>query len=194
MRHLSAWLQEQGQVVETMRDPGGTPVAEQVRTLLLDPAASLDNRTELFLFAAARAQLVAERIRPALQSGCVVLCDRFYDSTTAYQGGGRSTVPPAWMRSLHKQTTGGLMPTRTYLIDVPVEEAVRRRRGEAEDRMEQEAWAFHERVRSTYRRLAEEDPTRVCCIDGTQSPAQVQTAIRADLQMIWPSVGAGTPS
>jgi dTMP kinase len=194
MRRLATWLQEQGQVVETMRDPGGTPVAEQVRTLLLDPAASLDNRTELFLFAAARAQLVAKRIRPALQAGRVVLCDRFYDSTTAYQGGGRNTVPRAWIQSLHEQTTGGLVPTRTYLIDVPVEEAARRRRGESDDRMEQEAWAFHERVRTTYRSLAEEEPTRVCCIDGTQSPTQVQTAIRTDLKTIWTSVRAGTPS
>lgn len=194
MRHLATWLQEQGQVVETMRDPGGTQVAEQVRALLLEPTASLDNRTELFLFAAARAQLVAERIRPALQSGRVVLCDRFYDSTTAYQGGGRNTVPRAWLRSLHEQTTGGLVPTRTYLIDVPVEEAARRRRGEADDRMEQEARAFHERVRTTYQSLAEEEPARICCIDGTQPPTQVQAAIRTDLQVVWPSTGAGTPS
>jgi dTMP kinase len=194
MHRLAAWLREKDCAVETMRDPGGTQVAEQVRELLLNSKASLSDRTELFLFAAARAQLVDERIRPALQRGAVVLCDRFYDSTTAYQGGGRRVVPLDWMQTLHEQTTGGLTPDRTYVIDVPVDEAATRRSAQMKDRMEQEARAFHEQVRRAYLRLAAEEPARICQVDGTSPPVQVHAAIRADLQAHWPSITTGTPS
>ncbi|MFO8233404.1 MAG: dTMP kinase [Longimonas sp.] len=192
-QRLADWLQTCGHTVETMRDPGSTPVAEQVRALLLNPGVSIDDRAELFLFAAARAQLVSERIRPALKRGAVVLCDRFYDSTTAYQGGGRGVVPLAWLRTLHMQTTDGLAPTRTYIIDVPVQEAAARRHSEPDDRLEQEEMAFHERVRSTYQALAAEEPERICLIDGRGAPEQIHTAIRSDLQEVWPHNGAGTP-
>lgn len=194
MRRLAAWLRERGHTVETMRDPGGTHVAEHVRALLLDPDAAIADRTELFLFAAARAQLVDERIRPALQDGHVVLCDRFYDSTTAYQGGGRNVVPRAWLASLHRHTTGGLVPTRTYFIDVPVREAAARREHAANDRLEQEAVAFHQRVRDAYHQLATEASSRICTIDGTGSPSQVHEAIRTDLRAAWPAEAETAPS
>lgn len=193
VRKLAQWLRMNGHTVDTMRDPGSTQVAEQVRTLLLDPDAKLDDRTELFLFAAARAQLVAERIRPALERGAVVLCDRFYDSTTAYQGRGRNVAPFEWLHTLHMQTTGGLEPIRTYIIDVPVREAADRRGVEPSDRLEQEDAAFYERVRRAYQTLATAEPERICLIDGRGTPEQVQAAIRADLQQGWPHVGTGTP-
>lgn len=191
---VKRWLCMQGHTVEAVRDPGSTHVAEQVRALLLDPEVALDDRAELFLFAAARAQLVAERIRPALRRDAVVLCDRFYDSTTAYQGGGREVASIAWLRTLHKQTTDGLVPDRTYIIDVSVQEAETRRSAHANDRLEQEDIAFYERVRTAYRTLAEDEPERICLIDGTDSPEQVQKAIRADLRQVWPHVEVGTPS
>ena len=194
VRRLAAWLREQERAVETMRDPGGTHVAEQVRTLLLDAKATLSDRAELFLFAAARAQLVEERIRPALKQGRTVLCDRFYDSTTAYQGGGRRVVPLDWMKRLHEQTTGGLVPDRTYLIDVPVGQAVTRRHTQVKDRMERESQRFYEQVRKAYQRLAASEPERICQVDGTGSPAQVHAAIRTDLQAHCPSLNVGTPS
>ena len=193
-QRVERWLRMQGHTVEPVRDPGSTHVAEQVRALLLDPEVALDDRAELFLFAAARAQLVAERIRPALQRGAVVLCDRFYDSTTAYQGGGREVAPIAWLRTLHRQTTDGLMPDRTYIIDVSVQEAAMRRSAHPDDRLEQEDIAFYKRVRAAYQTLAEDDPKRVCLIDGTGTPEQVQKAIRADLRRVWPDVEVGTPS
>jgi dTMP kinase len=113
-------LRQQGQDPLAVREPGGTPLSERIRSLLLEPGQSIEPRAELLLFAAARAELVASVIRPALASGQMVICDRFFDSTTAYQGAGRKLADPAWLADFHRFTTQGLVPDRTFVLDVPL--------------------------------------------------------------------------
>jgi dTMP kinase len=163
-----------------VREPGGTAVSERVRALLLDPAAEITPRAELLLFAAARAQLVDEVIRPAMQAGRPVVCDRFYDSTTAYQGAGRRLADIEWLNELHRFTTAGLVPHRTYVIDVPIDVAATRRSAEV-DRMEAAGDVFFEEVREAYRRLAELEGDRVRILDGRLAPAAIHEIVWEDL-------------
>ena len=149
-------------VVET-REPGGSPLAERIRKLVLDPAnKGLRNGTELLLFEAARFQHVEDSIRPALAKGCVVLCDRFTDSTVAYQGAGRALAKAdvAW---LNRFACSGLKPDLTLVYDLGVKEGLRRARrakGKA-DRMEKVAQGFHARVRLAFRAMARKEPKRM---------------------------------
>jgi len=185
-RLLADRLREAGQEALLVREPGGTALSEKVRALLLDTSdASLqvDPVAEVLLFSAARAQLVAERIRPALKAGHVVIADRFYDSTTVYQAAGRE-LSMDWVRELNVQATRGLAPGRTYYIDVPLKEAIRRRSHVA-DRMEASGAEFYTRVREAYHQLAEEE-SRICRVDGTQS-------IEAIREFIWDDVQAYLP-
>lgn len=174
-----------------VREPGGTPLSEHIRALLLDPAFTIDPFAELLLFSAARAQLVAQQIRPALAAGRVVLCDRFYDSTTAYQGGGRGLEDPAWLDGFNQHVTGNLAPDRTYLIDLDPAAALARRadRGTADDRMEAGGLAFAERVAAAYRTLAQRHPQRVLALDGTQPIDRLHQQIWADLAPRLPAPG-----
>ena len=152
----------------TTREPGGTAIGRAVREVLLDPAnRALEPTTELLLYFADRAQNVAEVIRPALTAGQVVLCDRHVESSLAYQGYGRG-LPLAAIRQLAALATGGLRPDAIVLIDVPVGVGLARvgRRG-AHDRLEREVLAFHERVRSGFAALLEEEPSRWLRLDGT---------------------------
>lgn len=126
-RLLERYLRDRGRDPLLVREPGGTELSERVRTLLLQEDLAIDPLAEMLLFSAARAQLVADRIRPALQAGRIVLCDRFYDSTTAYQGGGRQLADPDWLNGLHRRVTQGIVPDRTYLIELPPSEAQTRR-------------------------------------------------------------------
>jgi len=173
-------LESLGHAVVVTREPGGTPIAEAIRGLLLDPAnAAMSPTAELLLYEAARAQHVDERIRPALKSGCVVVCDRFADSTTAYQGAGRA-LPTETVRALHEIATRGTWPDMTIVIDVPVEEGLSRAaRSNPKDRMEREPVAFHEQVRAGFLRLAEQEPERVMVVDGLQSVDAVSEEINA---------------
>lgn len=178
-----------------VREPGGTPLSERVRALLLDPAGAVTPRAELLLFAAARAQLVEEAIRPALAAGRPVVCDRFYDSSTAYQGAGRGLADPSWMAGFHAFVTGGLVPHRTYVVDVPPEVAATRRAGKGTpgtDRMEAAGEAFFARVRAAYLALAEAEPDRVVVLDGRAPPEAVHAALWADLEVVARAVAAGT--
>jgi len=136
----------------------------------------------MLLFSAARAQLVAERIKPALTSGHVVLCDRFYDSTTAYQGAGRGIADPEWLISLHGIVTGGVVPDRTYWIDITTETAQRRMGESPRDRMEIEDGPFYKRVADCYRKLADAEPGRFLRVDGEQSLEKVQAVIWSDVK------------
>ncbi len=175
-----------------VREPGGTDLSERVRTLLLDPAAHIAPRAELLLFAAARAQLVHEVVRPALDAGRLVIADRFYDSTTAYQGAGRGVAEAAGLRSFHAFVTGGLHPRRTYLVDLAPEVATARRDGTDHDRMEEAGAAFFERVRTAYLRLADAEPERVLLLDGTRSAEDLHARIVADVERLFADALAGT--
>lgn len=175
-------LREEGYDPLLVREPGGTAFSERVRSLLLDPSFNVHPFAELLLFSAARAQLVAERIRPALAEGRVVICDRFYDSTTAYQGAGRDVAESAWLDSFHKRVTDHLVPDRTFLVEVDVATARRRRADEGDpDRMEEAGEAFYRRVVEAYAALAEEHPDRIQRLDGTRAIDDLHECIRAEV-------------
>lgn len=176
---LRVHLASGGRDVVTTREPGGTPIAETLRGILLDPANSaLAPVAELLLYQAARAQHVARLIGPALEAGQVVLCDRFADSTTAYQGAGRG-LDASTLAQLHAIATQGVWPDLTLVLDIPAQLGLERARNVGEcDRIEGESIVFHERVRDGFLRLAQSDPERVRVIDGTGSVEQVAAAVR----------------
>lgn len=182
-RLLVAHADRQGWEPLPVREPGGTALSERVRALLLDPAAHITPRAELLLFSAARAQLVEETIRPALEAGRLVVADRFYDSTTAYQGVGRGLADSSWLCDFHAFVTGGLVPARTYLVDVPPDVAAARR-GTDRDRMEEAGPAFFERVRQAYLRLAEAEPERILVLDGTRPVDELHASIVKDAEAL----------
>ena len=166
---LRAHFERSGMDVLHTREPGGTPVGEAVRALVLDPAhRSMAVETELLLIFAARAQLMREVLQPALAAGRWVLCDRFTDASYAYQGGGRG-VDAARIAELERIATGGLKPDLTLLLDLPVAHGRARasQRGDA-DRIEAERDDFFERVRSAYRARAQAEPRRFRIIDASQ--------------------------
>jgi dTMP kinase len=168
------------------REPGGTPLAEALRALVLDPAnAGLTREAEVLMIFAARAQHVAEVIRPTLDAGRWVLCDRYTDASFAYQGGGRG-VPVAALEWLEAFATGGLRPDRTILLDVDVDEGRRRvaSRGEDRDRMEREDDDFFDRVRRAYLARAVADPGRFRIVDATRPLAQVVADVVAELKSL----------
>jgi len=177
---LRGYLESQGRAVEATREPGGTSIGEAVREILLDPRNdAMTGTTELLLYEAARAQHVAQRIRPALEAGRIVLCDRFADSTTAYQGAGRVLAPEV-VRRLHEVATEGIWPDLTLVVDVPAEVGLARvTQAGPFDRLEREGLSFHRRVRAGFLRLAQEEPERVKVVDGTRSIDEVAGAIRA---------------
>lgn len=183
IEHLRRWFSELGRDVLVTRQPGGTPLAEEIRTLLLHrPDQPVDELTELLLMFAARAQFLAERVRPALAEGAVVLCDRFTDSTYAYQGGGRG-MPRAAIDTLAGLVHGDLQPDLTLLLDLPVREGMARAAGRSEaDRIEQEDLAFFERVRAAFLDQATREPERITVIDAAQAPEAVWHAIRSCLE------------
>jgi dTMP kinase len=173
-------LQQEGVVPLAVREPGGTPISEAVRDLLLNASSSVSPRAELLLFAAARAELVDEVIMPALEAGQTVVCDRFFDSTTAYQGGGRALASTDWLEQFHRFTTGGLVPHRTYLFDVPVWVAASRR-GPSADRMEAAGEAFFARVRDAYLLTARRNAHRFRVLDGTLQPEILHKEVWEDV-------------
>lgn len=180
IERLQNTLQAQGRNVDLTREPGGTPIAELIRGVLLDPAHTEMNAVaELLLYEAARAQHVEERIRPALNRGTIVLCDRYIDSTAAYQGAGRG-LNTSDLETLQRIATGGLLPDRTFLIDLPVEEGLARAsKGEESDRIERESLEFHEQVRVGFLELAKKEPDRIRVIDGLGTPDEIAEEIGA---------------
>ena len=174
-------LQQQGVDLLQVREPGGTGLGEAIRSIVLDPAhLDISAESELLLMFAARAQLVRERILPALDAGQWVLCDRYVDASYAYQGGGRGQ-PHERIAELERWACAGLKPQLTLLLDLPVSTGRARAAGRgAADRIEIEADAFFERVRQVYRERAEAEPQRFHVIDASQSPDKVlQAAIAA---------------
>ena len=179
-RLLADVLRQRGLEVVGVREPGGTDLGERVRDLLLNPEAEISPRAELLMFSAARAQLVDAVIRPALDRGALVIADRFYDSSTAYQGAGRELTHMAWMSSLHAFATAGLSPLRTYLIDVSPSVSMSRRSERDADRMEQGDEAFYSRVRSAYLSLRHTEADRLLVLDGTRSVSDLHAQIVSD--------------
>ena len=176
-----------------LREPGGTKLSEAVRRLLLDPAMTIDPYAEMLLFSAARAQLVREVVTPALAEGTIVLSDRFFDSTVAYQGGGRGVETAGWLSDFQRRVAGGRVPHRTYYLRIDPAIARRRQsiRGEAQDRMEEEKDTFYQRVVDAYEAIAAREPERIRIIDAGLPVEAVEAAIWADLRTLLTN-GAGT--
>lgn len=182
-RNLAAWLRGRGLDTVLTKEPGGTPLGEEVRRLVLHMRGmsdDLDPRADALLYAAGRAQHVARVIGPALERGAWVVCARYVDSSLAYQGAGYGNDIEA-MRRLQDFATGGLMPDLTILLDVPVEIGLERTRRRAEwNRFEDtEEVAFFERVRTAYLGFAAAEPDRYAIVDGSGSVADADAAIRA---------------
>lgn len=187
IQRLAEQLEEWNVPSLITREPGGTPLADQIRAILLDPAhTGMAPMTEVLLYAAARAQHVHEVIRPALHKGKVVLCDRYIDASLAYQATGLS-LPRAMIQRISEEATGSLWPRRTYLLDVPPEvglaRAARSRKG-GWDRIEARGMAYHKRVREAFLQLAREEPERFLVIDGTQSVEEITARIWDDFSRL----------
>lgn len=184
IERLAEWLRDCGYDVIATREPGGTPIGDEIREVL----HALRNRamqptTELLLYCASRAQLVSEVIRPHLARGGIVLSDRYADSSIAYQGYGRGLDLDA-LRSIVAFATGGLRPDLIVLLDIDVEEGLRRRQGSGGEwnRLDQEATDFHRRVREGFWQLARAGPDRWAVIDAARSADAVQAEIRSEVE------------
>ncbi|HEV8516728.1 MAG TPA: dTMP kinase [Candidatus Limnocylindrales bacterium] len=196
---LAEALRARGLPVVEAREPGGTRIGEAIRSLLLDPESGVrhDSLTDALLFVAARAQLVTEVIRPALEADRLVVCDRFADSTLAYQGYAAG-LDVEWLRTLNMHATGGLVPDLTVLLDLPAEIGLARRaRGPGGERTrferstEHDA-AFHARVRGGYQRLAQEEPSRWRIVDAAREPDRVAADVLSAVEALL--ARAGEPS
>lgn len=182
---LLHYLMNSGRSATLTREPGGTPIGDQIRKILLDPANRLlDPTAELLLYAASRAQHLREIIRPALDAGRIVLCDRFSDATLAYQGYGRG-LSIATIRELDRIVTAGLRPRLTVLLDIDAATGVGRARGRntaqclhGEARFENEELSFHNRVRDGYLDLAKQEADRIRIVDAARTPEEIQEDVR----------------
>ena len=181
MRMLASELRLRGLEVVTTREPGGTPLGTGLRKLLLDTEEQVDPLAELLLYAADRAQHVRTLVRPAIESGHVVLSDRYADATVAYQGAGRG-FPDGLISEVVALATGGLMPDLTLIFDLTVDESQRRaqrrvRKGVRRDRLDAEDAAFHTRVRDAYLKIAAAEPERVRVIDASGSVQETHSQV-----------------
>jgi len=193
---LAGYLREQGYDVLATREPGGTAIGDRVRDILLDPQhPEMLPLTDLLLFSASRAQLVGQVIRPHLEKGGIVLCDRYGDSSLAYQGYGRG-LDLALLRQITSVATGGLVPDLTFYLDLPVEQGLQRQlllpamqgigdgggrgfTGEPPDRLDVQRLEFHRRVRQGYLELVAAGPERWVVIEASRPADEVQSEIRA---------------
>ncbi len=191
-REVHGALERAGVPVLAVREPGGTAVSESIRGILLDPERrEMAPLTELMLYLAARSQLVAEVVRPALAAGRSVICDRFLDASVAYQGWARG-LGERFVERLNRLAVGGAIPDRTFLLDLPVAEGLargparREREGIAmRDRLESEGAAFHERVREGYIRLARRNRRRVVVVDASRPLEEVLSAVFRNLESLY---------
>lgn len=189
IQRLARRLEERGRAVRQLREPGGTPVSEEIRHLVKHSAnnAAMIPEAELLLICAARAQLVREVIRPVLAAGTIVLCDRFMDSTTAYQGYGRQ-LDLARVRAINEFAVGDTQPDLTLVLHVPLTiSESRRRRRPAEhnrDRMEEAGRDFFQRVEEGYRQIAAAEPQRVRWLEATGTPDEVESAVWREVSQL----------
>lgn len=172
---LYRWLKKNQFNVLITRDPGGTSTGEMIRKILLNSMTSIDVWTEALLYAAARRQLVAEIIKPAIFNGSIVVCDRFSDSYFAYQGYARG-LELDLLRELNRIATQGIKPDLTFLIDLPVDIALKRLK--EKDRLELEDEEFHERVRQGFLKIAENESQRIIVLDGRKSIDELSQVVR----------------
>ena len=180
-RLLAEWLREQGYEVVLTREPGGTDIGDQIREVLHDPHnTAINASTEILLYSASRAQHVAQRIRPALTAGKIIISDRYADSTLAYQGYGRG-LDLETLRTITAFATGGLTPDLTLYLDITAQEGLQRRQlgGGEWNRLDAEALEFHQRVRAGYLELVKQEPGRWVVTNAAQSIEEVQAEIRA---------------
>ncbi len=177
---LESWLKAQGFKVVLTREPGGPSISEKIRRILLDNRnKGMSDLTELLLLQASRVQHLSQVIVPALKAGTVVICDRFADSSTAYQGYGRG-MDLKMVKALNQFAVDGFWPKLTLVLDLPVEKGFSRAKGRCRnfDRMETQALKFHRRVRQGFKAIAKADPERVKLLDGSQSPDVIHAAVR----------------
>ncbi len=173
--HLKSIRQD----VISVREPGGTDISERIREVLLSTDnRMMSKRTEALLLAASRAQLTLETIVPALESGKVVLCDRYLDSTLAYQGYGRQ-LPVEWLQQINSTA---ITPDITFYVDIPVDEAMARMKGKTLDRMEEEGTTFLKRVKDGYLTLAQKYSARYIVLDGTADVNSLHNTIRKEIE------------
>ena len=178
-------LEARGREVVRLREPGGTAISEKIRALLLDPDnAEMVPECELLLYEASRAQLTRQVIEPALARGAAVLCDRYYDSTYAYQAGGRA-LGDNLVRRANLLGSCGIVPDRTLVLDLEPTLAYARATSGGADRMEAEGLAFQERVRAAYLRLAEQEPGRVRVVDALGEKGAVTDRLLAACADLW---------
>lgn len=185
-RRLCTWLTDQGLNVLRTREPGGTLLAERIRAILLeDPKETIAPETEALLILAARRQHVDHVIKPALAQGKTVVCDRFSDSTIAYQGYGRG-LDLRTLGMMNHWATGNLVPHLTVVFDVPISIGLQRRRGQrsTQNRLDREAEQFHKKVRAGFHALAKKDPRRIIIIDTSSSIESVQREVESRLR-VW---------
>lgn len=181
---LKDFLEERGQRVLVTREPGGTPAGEKIRNILLDKGNVISDRTEMFLYAASRAQLVQAVIRPALDDGTTVICDRFLDSSIAYQAFGRELG--SMVGEVNGPAVNGCLPDLTFLLDVAVGTGRKRVEAQAEpDRLEAEKDAFFQRVREGYLKIADQESDRVKVLDGSRGVQEIQTEIQDIVKKRW---------
>ena len=179
LKMLAAALREEEREIVTTREPGGTEIGDQIRAVIMNMKnKAMDPRTELLLFNASRAQLVEELIRPSLAAGKVILCDRYADSTMAYQGYGHG-LDKDELRRLLNFATGGLKPDLTLLFDISAEAGLKRRLSNHDEwnRMDDYALQFHERVRGGFLELAAADPERWVVIDADRDPGVIHAEV-----------------
>ena len=183
--------QEMNRKVVATREPGGSPIAEKIRSLILDPShTDMDSRTEALLYAASRRQHLVEKVLPVLESGDVIFCDRFVDSSIAYQGYARG-IGEEGIREINQFATEGIEPDVTLYIDVPAEVGIQRIHANLDEReynrLDQEKLAFHEKVRAGYLQLAKANPERIVVVDGTMSREEVAESCYQIIKNRYPS-------
>jgi dTMP kinase len=189
VHHLAHYLEENQIPYIHTREPGGTEISDQIRALILNPLfTAMKNETEILLYAASRAQHVREKILPALESGKVVLCDRFVDASIAYQGYGLGTDVETVV-SINEFAAGGLKPDRSYFIDLPPdigrERMLHRYEGEALDRIEQKDLNYHETVREGFHEIYRKNIDRICFLDGSKEINHIFSSIKEDFDLLW---------
>ncbi len=177
---LVRWLREAGYEYAVTREPGGTEVGESIRRILLDPGLDIATGAEILLYAADRAQHVEKVIAPALEKGKIVVCDRYYDSTMAYQGYARG-LGPDFVEQVNKLSVGHFVLDLTLIFDCPVDRGIERKVRKGLDRMEQEDLDFHRRVREGYLKIAEKEPERVKVIDARND---IETVARDAIEAV----------